>query len=112
MSRDTLPGWIRYDAATDTLIIYGQRYAAAAFGQLGFGAIGKVFRVAKRDGSLTIETMAEAPTQQPRDYRRELWVDVCSRVAGATTCTNAAVAPTWANRALAEFDKAFPKEGA
>lgn len=107
----TLPGWIRYDADSDTLVIYGQRYSAQAFAHLGFGPIGRVFRIVKRDGSLTIENLAEAPTPpvaEPRDHRKELWVDTCAAVSGALDCKNALTGPNWADVALARFDKAFP----
>lgn len=110
-----LPQWVHYDAVRDELVVHGVRVSAAVFAHLGFGPVGSVFRVIKRQsGTVHIERLSEAPTPPapvaPRDYRKELWVDVCTAVAGAESGTDRIAPPRWADVALAEFDKRFPPE--
>jgi hypothetical protein len=44
------------------------------------------------------------------DYRKELWKDTLIAVAGADNCVKMRVAVDWADEALEEFDKRFPKD--
>lgn len=46
-------------------------------------------------------------TTAPRDYRKELWIQVAARTAGSSNCNRPASAGLFANVALADFDKAF-----
>ncbi len=48
-----------------------------------------------------------ALVHEPRDYRKELWVQIAVAVARAESCKSATAPATWANQVLAEFDKKF-----
>jgi len=109
MTDRTLPGWIRYESDTDTLVIYGQRYSAGAFAHLGFGQVGHVFRVVKReaDRALLLEHLDVAPASAARDYRKELWLGVATATASANDCKHLNTPVVFANWALEAFDKTF-----
>lgn len=41
------------------------------------------------------------------EYRREVWIKVAAAVGGAANSTDKATMASWANAALAEFDRKF-----
>lgn len=46
---------------------------------------------------------------EPRDYRKELWIKVVVAVASASNATRPSSMHEWADKALAEYDKRFPQ---
>jgi hypothetical protein len=48
-----------------------------------------------------------ALTHEPRDYRKELWVQIAVAVARAENCRDKRIPAAWADQALADFDKTF-----
>ena len=50
------------------------------------------------------------PAQQPRDYRKELWMGVAVVVAGAVTSPDKVTPVVWADFVLAAFDERFKGE--
>ena len=70
-----MPGWMKYDAATDVLIIHGRRYSAAMFGESGFLAqVGTLLRI--EDGQPECVTLT---TVQPAVPLTD-WVSVDDRL--------------------------------
>lgn len=50
----------QYDVTTDTVVIFGVRYAVELFKTLAFGPLGSTFRiVARNDGTVTLQSLNE-----------------------------------------------------
>lgn len=45
-----------------------------------------------------------------RDYRKELWIAIAAAVASANNAIHKQTMISWADYAVAEFDKRFPQE--
>lgn len=55
----------------------------------------------------TLLTRQRAAAAVPRDYRKELWTQVCIAVARAEAAKDPCAPGRWADRALEAFDKTF-----
>lgn len=62
---------------------------------------------------VAIETYLEEmfkPGQPARDYRKELWIGVACAIASCENTMDGTAPSYWADQALANFDKTFPKD--
>jgi hypothetical protein len=53
------------------------------------------------------KAVATPPVQ--RDYRKELWIEVCVAVARAENSRDGTVPAAWADASLKRFDQRFPE---
>lgn len=52
-------------------------------------------------------SLARRTAPEPRDYRKELWTQVCIAVARTEAAKDPCAPGRWADRALEAFDKTF-----